>query len=237
MLNHDLSRWAAGPLLVSNNARYQPDAATSGRLRIAIVRSCHKNLIAIATLAETAQLPESYEAAKRAIAECDRLDECSEWADKAAAIASYARQANDLELLTCAQRIRARAVRRLGELLKEYDARGGDRRSKNAAPLAFDRQSRRAVAQEAGVSEHKARTAVNIAAMPQDDFEAVVESATPPGTTKLAQWMQQQHPHPQDRVRAVTRRSLPWRLPSSKGKGRPPPGCGPIGASAGRDKS
>jgi hypothetical protein len=96
----------------------------------------------------------------------------------------------------------------MGELLKEYDARGGDRRSKNATPLAFDRPSRTAVAQEAGVSEHKARTAVNIAAMPQDDFEAVVESGTPPGTTKLAQWMEQQHPHPQAGVRAVTRRSL-----------------------------
>ncbi len=49
----------------------------------------------IVSLVNTARLPRSYEEAKKAIAECARLDECAEWADKAAAIASYARQADD----------------------------------------------------------------------------------------------------------------------------------------------
>jgi hypothetical protein len=44
--------------------------------------------------------------------------------------------------------------------------------------------------------------------MPQADFEAVVESAAPPGTTKLARSIEQRHLHPQDRVRAVTEQSL-----------------------------
>src|SRR5262249_37745578 len=85
---------------------------------------------------------------------------------------------------------------------------GGRRRGKNKTPLVFDRPSRAAVAREAGVSEHKARTAVNIAAMPQDEFEAVVESTKPPGTTKLDQWIKQEHQHPQDRVRWVSKGSL-----------------------------
>src|SRR5262245_38639552 len=42
-----------------------------------------------------AQLPAAYEAAKDALAKCDQVDECKDWADKAAAIASYARQAHD----------------------------------------------------------------------------------------------------------------------------------------------
>jgi hypothetical protein len=145
----------------------------------------------IVVLIKTARLPENYEVAKRAIAECERFDECAEWADKAAAIASYARQADNWELEAYAQRIRLRAVRRLGELLKEFDARGGDRRNKNVVALASDRPSRAVAAQEAGVSEHKTRTAVKIAAMPPDEFEAAVESNDPPGTTKLARWIDQ----------------------------------------------
>jgi len=157
----------------------------------------------IACLTKTAPLPQIYEAAKEAIAECARLDECADWADKAAAIASYARQADDFELETWARRIRDRAARRCGELLRAFDARGGDR--KNVSPLAFAPRSRRMVAQEAGLSEHKARTAVNIAAIPEAEFEAAVESKRPPGTTLLSQWNKQ---HPRERVRSVTASSL-----------------------------
>ena len=39
----------------------------------------------IACLTRTAPLPQMYEEAKKAIAECARLDECAGWADKAAA--------------------------------------------------------------------------------------------------------------------------------------------------------
>ena len=139
----------------------------------------------IACLTKTAPLPQIYEEAKKAIAECARLDECAGWADKAAAIASYARQADDFELEAWARRIRDRAARRCGELLRAFDARGGDR-SKNVTALNFTPRSRRMVAHEAGLSEHKARTAVNIAAIPEAEFEAAVESKRPPGTTLLS---------------------------------------------------
>ena len=42
---------------------------------------------------DEAALPVRYEAAKRELAECERVDECASWAKKAAALASYARQA------------------------------------------------------------------------------------------------------------------------------------------------
>src|SRR6516164_9137922 len=114
-------------------------------------------------LVNSAQLPQLYETAKNALAECERLDECAEWADQAAAIASYARQADDVELENYARRIRARAVRRCGELLRTFDARG---RGKSETPLVF--KSRTAVAQEEGLTEHKRRTALNIANIPED---------------------------------------------------------------------
>ena len=52
----------------------------------------------LAKLVAKARLPKSYREAKAALAKCESVDECAEWADKAAAIASYARQADDLEL-------------------------------------------------------------------------------------------------------------------------------------------
>lgn len=67
-----------------------------------------------------AQLPERYEAAKQALAECDHIDECKDWADKAAALGSYARQADDDTLHKTAIRIQTRAIRRCGELLKTF---------------------------------------------------------------------------------------------------------------------
>ena len=73
------------------------------------------------------RLPATYEAAKQALAECTRVDECKDWADKAAALASYARQRDDHTLLNLAQRIQARAMRRIGELSSELELapRGG----------------------------------------------------------------------------------------------------------------
>jgi hypothetical protein len=72
--------------------------------------------------AANARLPQVYEDAKTALANCVRIDECQSWADKAAALASYAKQANDEELMRQATRIRDRAIRRCGELLKQIEA-------------------------------------------------------------------------------------------------------------------
>ena len=75
----------------------------------------------------SARLPATYEAAKNALSECSRIDECKEWADKAEALASYARQAKDEQLRKMADRIQARAIRRCGELLKQIEPKQGAR--------------------------------------------------------------------------------------------------------------
>lgn len=79
---------------------------------------------------QDAPLPVSYELATKALAECTRLDECKDWANKAEALASYARQSKDDRLRKMAIRIQARAIRRCGELLREIESGQGTRTDK-----------------------------------------------------------------------------------------------------------
>lgn len=126
-----------------------------------------------------AKLPETYKAARTALSECSRIDECKDWADKAQAMASYARQAKDETLRRLADRIQARASRRCGELLKQIaPARGHENGS---AP------TRSGVAEEAGLSEHQRKTALRVASIPESVFERAVESDSPPTLTELAE--------------------------------------------------
>jgi hypothetical protein len=141
----------------------------------------HSQLPSVAS----AQLPAKYEAAKMALTECNQIDECKDWSDKAQALASYAKQSKDDEMEKTAMRIRARAVRRCGELLKEIEkAKGGDRRDQRGgkSPLV----SRKAEAEKAGLSPDQAKNAIRVANVDEDDFEEQIESDYPPTITNLA---------------------------------------------------
>lgn len=134
-----------------------------------------------------ARLPEAYSAAKAAIAACARVDECKDWADKAQAVASYARQADDDTLLHHAERIKARAIRRCGELLREFDADRGGRPSKTNAGTGTGFTTRKQVADEAGLSDRQRHAALRVAAVPEPEFEAAVEADKPATVTDLAE--------------------------------------------------
>lgn len=134
--------------------------------------------------AADAALPASYSHAKTALANCASLDECQDWADKAAALASYAKQANDDELMKMATRIRDRAIRRAGELLKQIEpGKGGRPKTSGDTPTGF---SRKGAAEDAGMSRDQMHTALRVANVPAEDFERQVESPTPPTVTALA---------------------------------------------------
>lgn len=143
--------------------------------------------VALAKLPDirTAKLPDTYLAAKDALSQCSRVDECKEWANKAMALASYAKQSEDKSLFNLAVKIQARAIRRCGQLLKEVEPkdRGGDRRS----PGRCRPGGRTQAAQDAGLSERQKKTALRVATVPEETFEAEVESDNPPSVTKLAQ--------------------------------------------------
>ena len=146
---------------------------------------------------ENAKLPASYEAAKNALAECSRLDECQAWADKAEAMASYARQAKDESLRKMADRIQARAIRRCGELLKQIEpSKGGDASLFIARDGADPSVTRKLAAEQAGLSERQRKTALRVANVPEQDFNQSVESDNPPTVTKLAEMGKQSKPQP-----------------------------------------
>jgi hypothetical protein len=135
---------------------------------------------------KTAKLPAMYEAARKQLSECARVDECKDWSDKAAALASYAKQVNDESLLVMARRIKLRAHDRMGELLNAIDAAHGANQNirEGAHPKVHTRTQ---VARDAGLSEHQQKTAMRIHAVPREEFEAAVESEVPPTVTELAQ--------------------------------------------------
>lgn len=129
-----------------------------------------------------ARLPINYVAAREAIAECAKVDECKSWADKAMAIASYAKQANDDELEKIAKRIKARAIRRGGELLAAIKPDKGGRTRVGTGPSSL---TRKATAKQAGLSPRQAKQMLRTSNIPKDVFENAVESDDPPSAEKL----------------------------------------------------
>jgi hypothetical protein len=142
-------------------------------------------------IAKTNPLPATYAAAKVAIEKCARVDECKDWADKAKALAIYAKQSKDKTLENNAVRIRARAIDRQGALLKLIEAAKGGRPKTGATA---NPSSRRSAAKAAGLSPAEQKTAIRVNNVPRDQFEAQVESDKPPTVQALAQQGVQPHP-------------------------------------------
>ncbi len=132
-----------------------------------------------------ARLPAAYERAKVQLAECAKVDECWEWADKAAALASYAKQSDDETLENLAVKIRARAVRRCGELLREIEPKRGA--NQNIGAGGDPKVTRKRAATNAGMSERQRKTALRVANVPEAEFEAAVEADKPARIPELAE--------------------------------------------------
>ena len=140
-----------------------------------------------------ARLPATYEQAKAALSNCARIDECKDWADKAAALASYAKQADDDEMMKMAVRVRDRAIRRAGELLKQVEPQPGKRTDVEPSGGA---PTRLKAARDAGMSRDQMHTALRVANVPEADFERRVESRNPPTVSKLAEQGKKAAPRP-----------------------------------------
>ena len=125
----------------------------------------------------------TYDRAKQSLALCESVDECKEWADKSAALAAYAHQAHDPELELHARKIRARAMRRLGEISLELEKGQGAR---TELLLTTEKKFKGAVLSAAGVSKDQAYRAEKVAAIPADRFERLVETSVPSELTIAA---------------------------------------------------
>src|SRR2546425_105466 len=92
--------------------------------------------------------------------------------------------ADDDDLMNNAIRVRAWAIRRTGELLKEIEKKQGQRTD---LQLSMPERTRWQVATEAGLTKHKRDTVLRVATIPEEEFEEAVESDDPPTLTALAE--------------------------------------------------
>jgi ParB family chromosome partitioning protein len=132
-----------------------------------------------------ARLPESYQAAQLALSNCVKMDECWDWADKAAALASYAKQSNDDSLQKHAIRIQSRAIERCGLLMKQIPSGKGQNQNISEGDHT-NVLTRKQAATDAGLSEHQRNTALRIASIPSAELDRMIESDDPPTITQLA---------------------------------------------------
>lgn len=113
-----------------------------------------------------------YEAARSALAEAHRVDEVKDIRDKAEAMAAYARQAKDSELIQYATEIKVRAERRCGELLA-HTAATGERASRGKP----SETSHASTLSDMGLTRDESSRYQQLAAMPADHFETAVATA------------------------------------------------------------
>ncbi|WP_441280109.1 hypothetical protein [Bradyrhizobium sp. 63_E2_N1_3] len=135
-----------------------------------------------------------YEAAERAIAAAEAVDEVLEIRSQSAAWSAYARQAKNKDLEIRAARIRFRAERRLGEMLllakaaghlaegrprncsgeEQFSDAGGDVAERAEAELGAAKPLR-VTLQEAGIDRKLSSRAQRLAAMDTAEFEQALE--------------------------------------------------------------
>lgn len=116
-----------------------------------------------------------YEAARTALAEAHRVDEVKDIRDKAEAMAAYARQAKDQELILWATEIKVRAERKAGELLAQVPReQSSGRKPANSSDRKTEYQK---ALSDSGLTQSAAYQYERLAAMPPEHFETAIAVA------------------------------------------------------------
>ena len=116
-----------------------------------------------------------YDAARFALQQAASVDEVKDIRDKAQAMAAYAKQAHDTQLVEWATEIKVRAERRAGFLLGELDRKQGKRNdltSDHDGPKSFQE-----VIAENDIAPTTAKRWQKLAAVSEDQFEQAVAAA------------------------------------------------------------
>lgn len=122
-------------------------------------------------------LPLKYDAARAALAECRRIDEVKDFADKAEALRAYARQAGDVQMEQDFTEIRLRAIRRFGEIEIELRAAGRFHKGGRPAKTSDDSEpvtDRPIKLADLGVTKRFSANAQAVAGIAERAFEAMV---------------------------------------------------------------
>ena len=117
-----------------------------------------------------------YDEACRALAEAKSLDEVRDHRDKAEALKTYARMAQNRDLEVDAAEIRIRAERRYGEILTQIKASGGISSGGRPAikPVTNGGQVSGATLKDSNTSRNFSSKCQKLAAIPEADFERML---------------------------------------------------------------
>jgi 16S rRNA G966 N2-methylase RsmD len=119
-----------------------------------------------------------YDEARRALAIASTVDEAKDIRDKAAALAAYARQRNDIEMERWVAEIKLRAITRIGEISAELEtAPGVGGHNRQALPVDGKSVTKAEVLKRAGISTSAAHRAEKLAKH-KDQVEAYIAKKT-----------------------------------------------------------
>jgi hypothetical protein len=138
--------------------------------------------VLIRTAIPHAKLPALYAAAKTALAECSRVDEVKDIADKHLAIATYAREINDGMLLLHAKKVYARAFLAIGDKLAELNNQSLRSNGKKSSGKLSERNQ---IAQAAGIKQRHVSASVTAAKIPSAERDRLIDGDTPPTVSSL----------------------------------------------------
>lgn len=135
-----------------------------------------------------------YEQARNAVAECHRIDDAKDIADKALALQAYARQARDPDMERWVAEIRLRARRRVGELSAALETAPSGRAALSCSEPGT---SKIEALEAAGLSRTEAHRCEQIAKVPPERFEAYIATQTAAGKVVTADEVvaKTQNPH------------------------------------------
>jgi hypothetical protein len=120
--------------------------------------------------------PVEYETAVKALAACLSLDDSKRWADKADALAAWAKIYHDGTVTRQAKALKLHAYRRMGQLAKELNpvknSNMGREKNSGASPAL----------EKLGLSHTEANAAMALAKIPVASFERLVDDPKSPST-------------------------------------------------------